>query len=560
MMKRRKSLLDVQLIIILGFRLLSALVPVESAGTTMSLSPRGNESLSRDQLIPMRYEAEDAYNTHSVSDSTTEDRVTTFATFQGQGAFVEWLVPIYTSGGYEVAIRYFSDHMDRLAELQVGGKSINYEMSHNNPSSTAPWRIEKHTFELGGSPRQTTFRLIAVGSNGPLVDYIEITKLYHVLGYNSHEPFHGSQWHIQRIDAPTASPVSQDAAGNHNPLTIVIQYEVYKGINLDQIKVQILESNCFSPANAGALTTETVVVSNLQASDPDLRILQVHVDIDPGNLNGSNIWTRSQGANTARGTILFCARVELFSYAFEPPESESFLESIVALHVKLSASFHLVEPIGATQIVDRFVEAGEDAVLRSPISVCPCTDDEYECLPNPVTVYINSDLHLCLRVDDDSSNNNLEVHNVVDLSLRQDDQGGGSLVYHAIADSEPRNSLTRVSILRSEDTIGSIASVRTRLLTAFFGEEATPERFIIVEGRVALAFLDPTRRESRRLRSVRHLGVDRDGEEIVDESFQTIIEIVPDESGAKNGAGKRPAVFCLCEGSLIVFIMLAGLL
>jgi hypothetical protein len=542
-MTKRKRILVVKLIFIIGIHLTATLVPVESTAD----NAHENESFAHDPLIPLRYEAEDAYNSHSVSNSTTENGVT-YMDFQERGAFVQWQIPVPTSGGYEVAVRYFSDYLDRPAELQVSSKVIAYEMPQN-PGWAETWRTEKHSFELAGSPRPTTFRLIALGSTGPLIDYIEIRKQYHLLGYNNQKPYDGNQWHIQRIDAPPGVVAFQGADENHGSHNILIQYEVYKAIELDQVKVQIFASNCFSRASAGILATETVIVSNLLASDPDLRILQVYVDIDPQNLYGSNIWTSSQAANHTRGTILFCARVDLISYAFDPPESESFLESIVAQHVELSASFSLAEPIGAIQIVDRVFEAEEDAIIRYPISVCPCTAD-YKCIPNPVTVHINSNLHLCLHAD----STNVEVRHVVDMSLRQDNPDGGSLMYHAIEDSEPRNRLTRVSIIRDDAHTGNVASVKTRLLTAFFGEEGSPEREIIVRGRVALGFLDPTRREFRGLRSSQLLDDTYSSEVMVDESFQTTIEIVPDGRNT-DGAEMRPTAHGLWEVSLICLCM-----
>jgi hypothetical protein len=391
--------------------------------------------------------------------------------YHGQGSFIEWLIPVARSGIYDVTVRYASGPpSDRPLDLHVDDKVIQYAMQMTTNWNT--WDTETHTIEIGAGMQ--TFRLIAVDSVGPNVDDIEVTKLNTLLGYNAHGVYDGDQWHIARTD------ISTEFRHGDSP-ELIIQYEVYKNILLDQVETSVYTIGCSTPAE-GVVSVAGSFVTQEQASDPDLKTFVLQIDIDEPNLVTSNIWE----GNVTEGTIMMCVRVELIPYSLNPElVSLSYLETILLQHVVLSASFGM-EPFGVAEVVDEIFMSEAD--VQFLVSSCVCADD-LSCLESPETFKVNSALHLCVY----SNSEKVQIHGISEMKLEQEDlQNNGLTLFTVVEESNP-HPLAKVEIVHDSEK-GDVASVQTRLITAFF-ENDEPED-ILVSGKVDLVFVTSGRRQA----------------------------------------------------------------
>jgi hypothetical protein len=460
-----------------------------------------------DDALPLRYEAEDAYNVHNISIVTAG--TTTYADYHGTGSFIEWLIPIATPGVFEVTIRYSAGNSVRPVDLHVDNNQvIHYNMTRTQDWNT--WETETQTIEISAGTQ--TFRLIAVDSSGPNVDYLAIKTKYTLLGYTNDQEYDGNQWYIAQKGIHTKF-------SDGDAPEILIDYEVYKKIELDQVHAQVYTFDCSAPAE-GVTTATSFTTSD--TSDPDLKILELQIDVDESKLYTGNIWHGSSQSNT-EGDLTFCARIDLMPHASSenPPLSESFVETIVAQHVILSSTFEVIEAISAAEILDEIVTS--DAEVRYLVSSCVC-DDQFQCLDDPVEpLEVNSGLHLCVH----SISNEVQVHRVGEFQLEQEDstQGSGSFIFRAIENGVP-NPLTHAKIVHGDDKQGDFASIETRLVTAFF--EKAPKD-VKASGEVLLAFKTDRRR--------RFLHPPE--EKIVLADFETKIPLRSSEesSGARNKSG-----------------------
>jgi hypothetical protein len=323
--------------------------------------------------------------------------------------------------------------------------------------------------------------LSAVDSSGPNVDYLEIKTKYTILGYTNNQEYDGNQWYIAQKGIHATKFLDGDAP------EIRIEYEVYKKIELDQVRAQVCTFDCSAPAE-GVTTATSFTTSD--TSDPDLKILELHIDVDKGKLYTGNIWDGSCQSNM-EGDLMFCARMDLMPHASsgDPALSESFVETIVAQDVILSSTFELIEAMSAAaEIVDEIVTS--DAEVNYLVSSCVC-DDQFQCLDNPVEpLEVNSSLHLCVH----SISNEVQVHRVAELQLEQEDstqEGSGFFIFRAIENGVP-NPLTHAKIVNDDDKQGDFASIETRLITAFFDKEDLKD--VKASGKVLLAFKTDSRR------------------------------------------------------------------
>lgn len=460
-----------------------------------------------DETAPKRYEAENAYNKNDVS--TVTAGAVTFVDYHGKGGFIEWLIPIERHAIYAVTVRYASGpEADRPLELHVDNKTIKFDMKKTATWTT--WDTETHNVEIGAGIK--TFRLFAIESVGPNVDYMEITKLNNLLGYNAHQVYDGNQWHIGRTEVSTKFEHGMSPE-------MTIRYEVYKNIRSEQIKVSLFTYDCSTQTEAVASVTRTFVTQE-EASDPDLKILELLIDIDEANLVTSNIWDGSMN----EGAFAMCVRVDILSNSLSPQlDSMSYLETILLQHVALSSSFAM-EPIGFAEVIDELYVS--DADIQFLVFACICEED-FSCVETPEPLKMNSALHLCVH----SKSQKVQILRVIELYFVQEDfEHNGFTLFRAIEGSDPHD-LTEVRRIDGEVN-GNFLSLRTRLITSFFDHEAPGD--VLVSGKAALVFgsaNDRIRHVSLRSRS---LPITSEGDDEIQAGFKMVIRLEKNEDSASS--------------------------
>ena len=307
------------------------------------------------------------------------------------------------------------------------------------------------------------------------------------------------------------------------PGEVQVVYDIYSGIQRNQIWVHLLDENCTYPAESATMTfanftnpmpSSSSSSSSTTTTTSDVNVFSVFFDFNTSSLYQSNIWN---GTSLSQGEIKICIRVDLVSYSLDPPVSVSFWKTKLTLFVNLMATFGdgtvgsggvgvgsgggtasagvgTSPGIGAsaglalynTKMLGVVDETTQQSLgFKYGVRACQCeaTDtrlDAYSCLPSPTPIDQYSALQLCIQ----AHSSQVQVHQVTALRLQQGNEFGTFMSLDAIVDSQP-SILTTITILPNV-TSGAYAVVKTHLLSEFFQNKA--QNTVDCWGEVVLQF------------------------------------------------------------------------
>ncbi len=207
--------------------------------------------------------------------------------------------------------------------------------------------------------------------------------------------------------------------------------------------VQLFENDCVAAADATALA----IVNN---TDGD--VLNIELDIIQETITNSPHYEEISPGSAA---ISFCLRVDYNYYDGTDTESINFYETNVTISVDLTANFTLTGIVAERTTADN--EAA-DVKLDYPVEAYICEDDN--SVGSAAALTQGSFLQVCVKIDDEVSNQNILVEDILTFVVSQPTNGDSS-DSQTITNAQP-DALTD-KICRES----GICNVKTQLLSKF---------------------------------------------------------------------------------------------
>lgn len=292
-----------------------------------------------------------------------------------------------------------------------------------------------------------------------------------------HRHLQSDPWHIERLEGITSS-----FSDGSSP-EIEINYEIHNN-KTGNVNITLFENDCVTVVTDGSLSVASQGVNSTAiASQTDLVVYQVLLDVDEQNIYNSNLWTPQSGDSNFEGAIEFCIRTELQEdLGGGVAESVSYSETQVTLQVTLAEDFTMLD-IGTIPVTGDS-ETGNFNVDYA-IEACHC-DTENVCYVPVEQVTMSSMLRLCVQ----SASTEVVVEAITSMELKQDidnDPNTAPVLIRTPVSSGTPDILSSLSTFPE-----GIAVIETRLTSDFFSSPAPGT--IEAVGVVRLLFANGTRR------------------------------------------------------------------
>lgn len=222
--------------------------------------------------------------------------------------------------------------------------------------------------------------------------------------------------------------------------------------------------------------------------------VKVNIGVVMENITNSTAWSWVD-EDESIGEIVFCSRVDLLAEvdfdienAPDVPFEEMIKKSVSYVKVFYNLTIDMSAGIGseAEKALNITLEETlssdiQDIATQYDISACQCEPSSLECLPEPLVMYQNSILHICIAPLEDD----LVITQVDNLFLTQ-----GDMTIAPIAGAY-MNELTSVSGFGNQKIV-----VSTRMITAFYLD---PSLEVLTTGTVVLNFKNTANRQLSKL-------------------------------------------------------------
>mmetsp|Transcript_16521 Transcript_16521/g.25816 ORF Transcript_16521/g.25816 Transcript_16521/m.25816 type:complete len:393 (+) Transcript_16521:326-1504(+) len=232
--------------------------------------------------------------------------------------------------------------------------------------------------------------------------------------------------------------------------------------------------------------------SNIELSSIFLGFSDVNVNLGivMDNITNSTAWSWVD-EDESIGIIAFCSRVDLltredFEIENTPivpfddiiKKSVSYVKVLYNLTVDMSAAIGTEAEKALNITLEETLSSDiQQIATQYDISACQCNPSSLECYPDPLVMFQNSILHICIAPLEED----LVITQINNLFLTQ-----GDMTIAPIAGTYI-NDLTSVSGLMNEEIL-----VSTRMITAFYLD---PSKDVLTTGTVVINFSDTANRQ-----------------------------------------------------------------
>lgn len=166
----------------------------------------------------------------------------------------------------------------------------------------------------------------------------KLTEIQHRDERNRYRYLQSNPWHIGRLQGITAS-----FRDGENP-EIEVNYEIFND-KTGNVNVSLFEIDCSTAVVDGSLVVASQGVNGtVVASQTDLVVYQVLINVDEQNIYNSNLWTPQSPDSNFQGQIDFCIRTELvLENGSGVSEGVSFKETKITIEVAMTQDFTMLD-------------------------------------------------------------------------------------------------------------------------------------------------------------------------------------------------------------------------